>query len=459
MTMAEIRYVAVIDIGKSNAKLALVDLDTLAEISVRKAPNTPRTDGRYPQHDVDAIWGFILDGLTWLRSEHPVDAISVTTHGATAALVKASGALALPVLDYEYTGPDDLRAEYDRVRPPFAETGSPALPIGLNLGAQLFWQSRTFPDAFAGAASILMYPQYWAFRLTGVTANEVTSLGCHTDLWNPGAGEYSALVDEMGWRELFAPLRPARARLGTILPDIAERTGLDPATPVFCGIHDSNASLLPHLLTRQAPFAVVSTGTWVICMAVGGRKVDLDPARDTVINVNSFGDPVPSARFMGGREYELLTGGNAASPTEDDITAVLTAGIMVLPSVQQGSGPFTDRASRWIGRGPSPGERMVAASFYLAMMTATCLDLAGADGEIVVEGPFSGNRLFLEMLATATGRSVLAQTGQATGTSIGAALLARTPGSLRSAGQPVRSGTDGSWREYADAWREAAQAS
>ena len=70
------------------------------------------------------------------------------------------------------------------MRPPFAETGTPRLPIGLNLGAQLFWQARRFPEAFARVAAILTYPQYWAFRLTGVRANEATSLGCHTDLWD-----------------------------------------------------------------------------------------------------------------------------------------------------------------------------------------------------------------------------------------------------------------------------------
>ena len=59
------------------------------------------------------------------------------------------GDLALPVLDYEHDGPEQLAADYDAARPPFAETGTPRLPIGLNLGAQLFWQARAFPEAFA----------------------------------------------------------------------------------------------------------------------------------------------------------------------------------------------------------------------------------------------------------------------------------------------------------------------
>ena len=56
----------------------------------------------------------------------------------------------------------------------------------------------------------------------------------------------------------------------TITPEVAQATGLDPATPVICGLHDSNASLLPHLLARRPPFTVLSTGTWVIVFAVGG---------------------------------------------------------------------------------------------------------------------------------------------------------------------------------------------
>ncbi|MBO6719793.1 MAG: FGGY-family carbohydrate kinase [Rhizobiaceae bacterium] len=417
------RHVAVIDIGKTNAKLALVDLATRTELTALKQPNRVKTDGVYPHFDIDAIWSFILDGLGKLGRDYPVGAISVTTHGATAALVDEAGELVLPVLDYEYDGPDRLRHDYDTVRPPFAETGSPALPIGLNLGAQIFWLRRSFPEEFDRTSAILMYPQFWARRLTGVEATEVTSLGCHTDLWNPHSRDFSSLVDRMDCRSLFPRIRPADAVLGTIWPEVAARTDLAPSTPVTCGIHDSNASLLPHLIDRRAPFAVVSTGTWVIAMAVGGRAVTLDPARDTLINVNVHGEPVPSARFMGGREFDTIMAGADRSWTDSDLRAVLAGGTMLLPAVQQGSGPYPDRNGNWVGPEPHGGERFVAASFYLALMTATCLDLAGADGNIVVEGPFAANDPYLMMLASATKRPVTGQVGQGTGTSIGAANL------------------------------------
>ncbi|MER8437851.1 FGGY-family carbohydrate kinase [Mesorhizobium sp. M1312] len=452
------RHIAVIDIGKTNAKVALVDLADMHEIALRRMANAPVADGPYPHHDVELLWSFILDSLAGINREQRIDAISITTHGATGVLVDAAGELALPVLDYEFTGPDALAEGYEAIRPAFAETGTPRLPVGLNLGAQFFWQQRKFPAEFAETAAMLMYPQYWALRLTGVAANEVTSLGCHTDLWNPWKADFSSLVDRMEWRRLMAPVRPAKHRLGPILPALATRTGLDAQTPVFCGLHDSNASLLPHLLSDRPPFSVVSTGTWVVSMAVGGNMIVLDPARDTLVNVNALGDPVPSARFMGGREFSLLTEGHSEDWTETDVATVLSGKTSLLPSTQQGSGPFPHHTAAWLNAdGINNGQRFAAVSFYLALMTATCLDLIGADGSTIVEGPFARDRAFTSMLAAATARAVIASEA-ATGTSIGAALLASDQRMVQGNGERIEPPADPAWADYARSWRAAVEA-
>ena len=206
---------------------------------------------------------------------------------------------------------------------------------------------------------------------------------------------------------------------------MARATGLAATTPVYCGIHDSNASLLPHLRSQQPPFAVVSTGTWIISMAIGGRAVALDPARDTLINVNASGDPVPSARFMGGREWEVAMRGRPAATSAGDERAVLERGIMLLPSIEQGSGPFAGRPSSWtvpedaIGS----GERAVAVSYYLALMTAAGLDEIGAEGSVMLDGPFARNPQYVGMLEAAVRRPVRVPATIGTGASIGAALL------------------------------------
>ncbi|MBX2886510.1 MAG: hypothetical protein KTR32_41530, partial [Granulosicoccus sp.] len=166
-----IRYVAVIDLGKTNSKVALVDTNEAKEICVIKQPTAVNSDSVepdfYPALDHVAIREFVLESLAELSSMHALEAITVTTHGATVALIDAAGELAMPVLDYEYQSVDDTRTEYDKFRPDFSETGSPALPGGLNIGAQLFWQQRHHPELFLKVHTILTWPQYWIYMLTG----------------------------------------------------------------------------------------------------------------------------------------------------------------------------------------------------------------------------------------------------------------------------------------------------
>ena len=416
--------IAVLDIGKTNAKVVVLDAATGAEIAVARMANTVRKDGPYPHYDVDALWAFTLDAFRRFADKPGFDAISITTHGASAALLDADGELALPVLDYEHDYPQEIREAYDALRPPFGETRSPRLSMGLNVGAQLHYQKSAFPHAFARVAAIVTYPQYWAARLTGIAANEVTSLGCHTDLWNPQLGAYSALVDTLGIRPLMAPIRSAFDALGPVLPEIAEVIGV--SVPVYCGIHDSNASLLPHLLARKAPFSVVSTGTWVINFAVGGDLDHLDPERDTLANVDAYGRAVPSSRFMGGREFEILSA-EIGKVAEGDVDAALPVVIekkrMLMPNVAPGSGPFPARERQWLNAGgASAAELHAAACLYLALMNGACLGLIGARGPTIVEGPFATNGLYLTLLAALTERPVIAVPGS-TGTSQGASLL------------------------------------
>lgn len=453
--MPDAKLVAIIDIGKTNAKLALVDLGAMREIAVRKRPNRVLPRPPYPHYDIEALWSFILNGLKELNAERGIDAIVVTTHGASAALLDENGDLAAPVLDYEHDGPDALDCAYDAVRPDFSRTGSPRLPLGLNLGAQLFWQFKTFPEIAERTAAIVTYPQYWAFRLCGKAVNEVTSLGCHTDLWDPHERDFSPLVDTMGWRQAMAPVAKAGDRLGSITAEVAHRTGMAPSTSVICGIHDSNASLYPHIASRTPPFAVVSTGTWVICMAVGGKPAALDPARDTLINVNALGEAVPSARFMGGREFETLMDGHRHPASAEAIRSVIARGAMLLPAVEPRSGPFQGRQAAWTvdENDLSAAERHAVVSFYLALMTATCLDMTGAEGPTIIEGPFAANHAYRTMLTAATERPVAKIEG--TGTCIGAAMLATGASARTQESDLPSSPPDDAMKEYAAKWRRS----
>ncbi len=421
------RHIAVIDVGKTNAKLALVDSATMTELAVVTRPNTVLAGPPYPHFDLDGHWAFFLENLAAFHTQHGVDAISVTTHGASIVLLEQDGALACPMLDYEFLGPDDLADAYDQLRPNFSETGSPRLPGGLNVGAQLHWLFDTDPTLLDRTQHIITYPQYWGYRLTGKLACDVTSLGCHTDLWNPWEGKPSSLAARMGISQKLAPARQSSDILGDLDKTVSQITGLSPDTPVVCGIHDSNASLVPYLDHGSQSISVVSTGTWVVCMTLGGNQApQLDAKRDTLINVNALGEPVPSARFMGGREYEIIRNGSDAIPTDEDRQQVIRKKIMLLPSVVTESGPFPGQKMQWTVPPDTDGQRIYALSLYLALMTECCLDLTGGGRRTIVEGPFARNSDYLGMLNSLREGHVEAALSQ-TGTSVGAAMLIEKP--------------------------------
>ncbi len=444
------RRIAVIDVGKTNAKLALVDLHDLSELAVRIRPNTVLPAPPFPHYDLAGHWQFFCQGLRAFQDEFGVDGVAITTHGAAAALIGHDGA-ALPMLDYEHDGPAQTAADYDALRPSFAETGSPRLALGLNLGAQLHWQFTTDPGLRDRVKQIVTYPQYWGYLLTGNLACDICSLGCHTDLWVPEKGAYSSLVQRLGITDLMAPPRRPNAQLGTISAQAALATGLPQGLPVAVGIHDSNASLLPHLLGRKGAFSVVSTGTWVIMMAMRGDTPQLDPARDTLMNVNALAETVPSARFMGGREFDLGLAGTKAVATDADRQAVLDQSIMLLPAVEPNSGPFAGHHMRWTAPPQTDGQRLVALSYYLALMTQTSLQMIGAKGPCVIEGPFARNREYLTMLASLRADGVEARESS-TGTSAGAALLFAQDAPVMAAEVPQSA--DAKTAAYGRLWQE-----
>jgi sugar (pentulose or hexulose) kinase len=423
--------IAVVDVGKTNTKLGVVD-DAGVVLEERKAPSRVLAGSPYPHLDVDGALAWILDGLRELAQRWPIEVVVPVAHGAAAALL-AGDELALPVMDYEFAGPDELASTYPA--PPFEETLSPHLSAGLNLGRQLHWQSARMPDAFARVTDILLYPQYIGWRLTGRRVSEVTSLGCHTDLWCPRSRTFSSLASSRRWDALFPPIEPAWAELGVLEPDVRTATGLSPSCRVLVGIHDSNASYLPHRTARRPPFSVVSTGTWIVCMAAGGSIDRLDPAAGTLANVDVFGDPLPTSRFMGGRDLEAIAqaGGGRIEADMADLRRVVDR--------PEGTG------------GELPRERAARGVLHCALRTDLSLDRIGANGPCIVEGSFVRTPAFAALLAALRSEEVLVAR-EASGTAVGAAILAKGP-AASAAGSPeaCRAAEVGDLDRYRARWR------
>jgi L-fuculokinase len=396
--MSKPPLIAVFDVGKTNAKLTLVDPALGQEIwSARRANEIVETPaGR--QLDVVAIEAWLLETLRIAPERDRIAVIVPIAHGAAAVLVDHAGVV-IAAPDYEDARFDEVADEYRALRDTYSLTFSPHLPQGLNLGRQLYFLQQRRAAEFRRVAHILMYPQYWSWRLSGVMATEVTSLGAHTDLWRPQEQVYSSLARNQGWARLMPSMRSAPERLGAIRDSVAAATGLPGSCEVACGIHDSNASYLRFLLDREREaFTVVSSGTWTIVMANRGDLRRLREDRDMLANVNAFGAPVATARYMGGREYEAVAEG-AAQPTVEALQFVLQLGAIALPSFAS-AGPYAGRKGRLESVETCDAtQRSALATLYSALMTAQLIESLGAGGEIFVDGPLARNPLFSGLLA------------------------------------------------------------
>ena len=426
--MVENSCISVLDVGKTSVKLVVLD-EQAAILNSSSCDNQVLHADPYPHFDIEKIWNWLLNTLNNISNNYLIRGIVVSTHGACAALMGGDH-LAMPILDYEYSEIDEVSKEYDLEARYFSETYSPKLPNGLNLGRQFYWQKQHFPELFKNVDCILLYPQYWTFRLSGVKASECTSLGCHTDLWLPQQQQFSPFAVKMGWDQLFPAILPAWQRLGPLKKELVEVTGLPEDCQIFNGVHDSNASYLRHKVSRSADFSVVSTGTWVVCMTTHSDLSQLREQQDTLVNVDVFGEPVACSQFMGGREFSKIRGEEVPNVlvTESEISYILDNSIFAVPSFAEKSGPFPYKAGKILGTLPEmPEFRYGLASLYYALMTDYCLTMLNSKGDILIEGSAIQNKLFCQIIATIRSPQIVHLSQDLTGTVVGTSLLTRWP--------------------------------
>jgi sugar (pentulose or hexulose) kinase len=400
----------VADFGKTLSKLTLWSKDGQMLDRITRE-NKPQNAAQYRALDVVGIGDWLIESLKRFAG-HRVEAIIPVAHGA-AAVGLICGEIAFPPLDYEQPIPDADLAEYRKSRDSFAATGSPPLPDGLNLGSQLHWLENVHGDRFA-QSTLLPYAQYWAWFLSGEMRSEVTSLGCHTDLWSPASGDFSPMAISRGWAKQFAPLAKAGDKIGTLRKNLAEQTGLSKSVNIHTGLHDSNAALLAargYSEIADNDATILSTGTWFVAMRSTSQNVPLDQlsdTRDCLINIDPFGKPLPSARFMGGREIELLT---ETAENRVDIAAdqaamvasvahVVSSIAMALPSFAPGNGPFPDGKARWVDRPKDRHALGAAVCLYAALVAETSLSLLGTQNILLIEGRFAQAEVFVRALAS-----------------------------------------------------------
>jgi sugar (pentulose or hexulose) kinase len=406
--------IAVFDLGKTNSKLLVFSAEGKIAAETRTRPHWQEVDGLRVLDDQHLL-DWMLTQLEVVVESHDVSGVVISGHGCTFALVR-DGHLAAPILDYEQEPPADVAARIDALVPNFPETFSPKLPLGLNYGRHILWLQDRDPSLLQSTDTILAYPQFWPWRLCGRAVSEVSYLGCHSHLWAPLAGDYSSLVDAQGWRGKMPEMLRAGAALGTW------RSSSSRDVTVYNGVHDSNAALYYYRSIGLSNVTLVSTGTWVIIFNSACPLDALDPDRDMLANVTVDHQPTATIRFMGGREYEIASGGWTKPIGMGAIASVIAKGIFALPSFAAG-GPMSGEAGGFIGPAPTDEERAAAALLYVTLMTDLSLDLMRSTNDIVIDGGLVKTGLFAGLLAALRPDQVVLTSANPEGSAYGAAAL------------------------------------
>lgn len=448
--------VAVFDLGKTNSKLFVFSANGEIVGESRTKPIW-RDRGDLRVLDDDHLFQWMRDSLGDAVAAHGVDRVVFSGHGCTFALTDGDQ-LAHPILDYEQEPPVEVARRIDALVPDFAETFSPHLPLGFNYGRHILWLNDRDPALLGRADSILAYPQFWSWKFSGKKVSEVSYLGCHSHLWAPLADDFSSLVTRQGWRDKMPDFARAGDELG--MYEAASPDGEPVMVTVHNGVHDSNASLYYYRSLGFDDFTLVSTGTWVIIFNSACPLQALDRERDMLANVTVDHRPTATIRFMGGREYDVASGGWNRPITRQAVASVIRKGTFALPSFAAG-GPFPNSHGRFVGPDVEGEERAAAALLYVALMTDLSLDLIQSVNPIVIDGGLVKTGIFASLLAALRpGQNVLAS-ANAEGSAFGAAALAFERLGLKPFSNDCEAAAPleiPDLRDYRAAWREMAEA-
>ena len=283
--------IAVFDIGKTNKKVFL--WDTAFQIVFEKQQHFGEIvdeDG-FACEDLPTLQQWIILTFTELCQMPEFDLIGLnfSAYGASFVYVDRTGEPVAPL--YNYLKPvsvpfpyADFGGEAEFAR----KTASPILG-NLNSGLQVFAarNGSFWPEVFQA----LHFPNYLASLFTGKFLSEITSIGCHTALWDFDKGQYHSWVSAI--EDKLAPIS------GTASLEI---DGIN----YGLGLHDSSSALVPYLRTVSDEFVLLSTGTWCIAMhPFNDSPLTADElANDVLCYLQPNGKPVKASRLFGGHFHE-----------------------------------------------------------------------------------------------------------------------------------------------------------
>jgi len=323
-------------------------------------------------------------------------------------------------------------------------TGTPIHPMSPL--AKLLWFREEDPDTFEAADRWVSVKEYVLSRLFGefVVDHSIASATGLFNLenldWDEGALHIAGVSPE----KLSRPVPTTRVMDG-LLPEYAEKLGLERDTPFVVGANDGALANLgvgavdPGMvavsigtsgavrsIVRRPEFEeqgrlfcyALDEGAWVIGGPINNGGIALRWLRDEV-----FPELADTAEKEGRDPYDLMGEMAGKTPAGSD-------GLIFLPYLTGERAPQWNAATRATffgltlqhGRGHMIRAVMEGVAFQLYAVVRVLGEVAGEPKEMRATGGFAHSALWRQMLADVVGREILFPEG-VEGSSLGAAIL------------------------------------
>jgi len=401
--------IAIFDIGKTNKKLFLFNEDYSIVFERSEQLQEITDEDGFPCEDITALRSFVLDSLDEIKKHDAFDlkSINFSAYGASFVLLDDQGQCIAPLYNYLKPYPEaisqELYKKYGGQEQFSAETASPALG-SLNSGLQLLRLKYERPDLFTKLKYALHLPQYLSSILTQQFYSDITSIGCHTALWDFSKQDYHLWVAEEGILPKLAPVERS--------DKIVDVDGVAVGT----GLHDSSAALIPYLKSFGEPFVLISTGTWSISMNPFNHMplTTKELKRDCLCYLSYTGDPVKSSRLFAGHEHDEAVKQIAE---HFNIDPDYFKHVHFTESLISNTGYYLPRHKT-----AAEAYHHFIQQLIQKQLTSINLILTPGVKSIFVDGGFSHNEIFMHLLAKAYPDKKVYAASMAQGSALGAAM-------------------------------------
>src|SRR5258706_12864592 len=299
--MNKLPVIAIFDVGKTNKKLLLFDHQYNIVHEESKKLNEIKDEDGFQCEDVTTLTDWIKSSFQGIISDERFDvkAVNFSAYGASFVYLDESGEVVGPLYNYLKPYPKKLQDQFYKTYGGESvvakQTASPVLG-NLNSGMQLYRLKYEKPEVFDRIRWALHLPQYLSYILCSKLNSDITSIGCHTNLWHFQQDNYHKWVKQEGVLEKFTPVLSCTKPARHIKNNVA----------VGAGLHDSSAALIPYLSSFREPFILLSTGTWCISLNPFNHSQlsDYELDQDCLCYLSYEGKPVKASRLFAGYEHE-----------------------------------------------------------------------------------------------------------------------------------------------------------